>query len=244
MEKYSPLRDLAPRDEVSRAIYEQMILTNTNYVLLDLASYARPDVIRKRFPTILKTCLEDGVDITRQPIPVVPAAHYCCGGVLADGWGRTSLKGLYAAGEVACTGVHGANRLASTSLLEGLVWGTRAAQDIAVRFDGERPYKASEIYRWRYPKKEDDLDPALVNQDWLTIRSTMWNYAGVIRTRKRLERAKADLDYLRHRIEQFYRAAPINPAIVGLRHGILVALMITQAALANPVSRGAHFIKK
>ncbi len=244
MERYSPQRDLAPRDEVSRAIYEEMIVTNTNYVLLDLASYVKAADIRKRFPTIRRTCLEDGVDITREPIPVVPAAHYCCGGVLADGKGRTSLAGLYAVGEVACTGVHGANRLASTSLLEGLVWGTRAARDVADRFDDSRPYKASEIHRWYYPKKEEGVDPALVNQDWLTIRSTMWNYAGIIRTRKRLERAKSDLEYLRHRIEKFYREARVDPAMVGLRHGILVALMITQAALANPASRGAHFIKK
>jgi L-aspartate oxidase len=244
MEKYSPQRDLAPRDEVTRAIYEEMIVTNSNYVLLDLASYAKPGTIRKRFPTILRTCLEDGVDITRAPIPVVPAAHYCCGGVLADGQGKTSLAGLYAVGEVACTGVHGANRLASTSLLEGLVWGTRAARDIVGIFDDSRPYRASEIHRWYNPKKDEIVDPALVNQDWLTIRSTMWNYAGVIRTRKRLERAKSDLEYLSHRIEKFYQAARIEPAIVGLRHGILVALMITRAALANPVSRGAHFIKK
>jgi L-aspartate oxidase len=244
MEKYSPKRDLAPRDEVARAIYEEMIVTNTNYVLLDLASYSNIADIRDRFPTIFKTCLEDGVDITRMPIPVVPAAHYSCGGVLADGWGRTSLAGLYAVGEVACTGVHGANRLASTSLLEGLVWGTRAARDIAKRFDGSRPYKASEIHRWYHPKKEEDVDPALVNQDWLTIRSTMWNYAGIIRTRKRLERAKSDLEYLSHRIEKFYQAARLEPALIGLRHGILVALMITRAALANPTSLGAHFIKK
>jgi len=244
MEKYSPQRDLAPRDEVSRAIYEEMIVTNTDYVLLDLASYAKGADIRKRFPTIYRTCLEDGVDITRGPIPVVPAAHYSCGGVLADGFGRTSLAGLYAVGEVACTGVHGANRLASTSLLEGLVWGTRAALDIAGRFDDSRPYKASEIHRWYHPRKEEDIDPALINQDWLTIRSTMWNYAGIIRTRKRLERAKADLEYLRHRIERFYREARVDPAIVSLRHGIQVALMITHAALSNPASRGAHFIKK
>jgi len=244
MEKYSPDRELAPRDEVSRAIYEEMIVTNTSHVLLDLASYVKTETIRKRFPTILKTCLEDGIDITRQPIPVVPAAHYCCGGVLADGRGRTSLAGLYAAGEVACTGVHGANRLASTSLLEGLVWGTRAARDIAERFDDSRPYKASEIHRWYNPKKEEAVDPALVNQDWLTIRSTMWNYAGIIRTRKRLARAKSDLEYLSHRIEQFYQASSLEPALVGLRHGILVALMITRAALANPTSRGAHYIKK
>jgi L-aspartate oxidase len=245
MRKYSPKGELAPRDEVARAIYEEMILTNTNYVLLDLASYARPATIRKRFPTILRTCLEDGLDITRQPIPVVPAAHYCCGGVLADGWGRTSLSGLYAVGEVACTGVHGANRLASTSLLEGLVWGTRAARHIAGRCDEAGiAYRISEIEPWHHPAKEEEVDPALVNQDWLTIRSTMWNYAGVIRTRKRLERARSDLAYLSHRIEKFYQAARIGPAIVGLRHGILVALMITRAALANPVSRGAHFIKK
>lgn len=244
MEKYSPKRDLAPRDEVARAIYEEMIVTNTNYVLLDLASYAKVVDIRKRFPTIYRTCLEDGVDITRMPIPVVPAAHYSCGGVLADGWGRTSLAGLYAVGEVSCTGVHGANRLASTSLLEGLVWGTRAARDIAARFDDSRPYRASEIHRWYHPKKEEDVDPALVNQDWLTIRSTMWNYAGIIRTSKRLERAKSDLEYLSHRIEKFYQASRLEPALIGLRHGILVALMITRAALANPTSRGAHFIKK
>jgi L-aspartate oxidase len=244
MGKYSPQRELAPRDEVSRAIYEEMIVTNSNYVLLDLASHAKPATIRKRFPTILRTCLEEGIDITRQPIPVVPAAHYCCGGVLADGWGRTSLAGLYAVGEVACTGVHGANRLASTSLLEGLVWGTRAARDIAGCFDDSRPYKASEIHRWYNPKEEETVDPALINQDWLTIRSTMWNYAGIIRTPKRLNRAKSDLEYLSHRIEKFYQAARIGPEIVGLRHGILVALMITRAALANPVSRGAHFIKK
>lgn len=244
MEKYSPQLDLAPRDEVTRAIYEEMIVTNSNNVLLDLASYASPETIRKRFPTILRTCLEDGVDITRAPIPVVPAAHYCCGGVLADGRGKTSLTGLYAVGEVACTGVHGANRLASTSLLEGLVWGTRAARDVIEIFDDSRPYKASEIHRWYHPKNEETVDPALVNQDWLTIRSTMWNYAGVIRTHKRLDRAKSDLEYLSHRIEKFYQAARLGPAIVGLRHGILVALMITRAALANPVSRGAHFIKK
>jgi L-aspartate oxidase len=221
-----------------------MIVTNSNYVLLDLASYAKWSDIRRRFPNIYKTCLEDGIDITRSPIPVVPAAHYCCGGVLADGWGRTSLDGLYAVGEVACTGVHGANRLASTSLLEGLVWGTRAAQDIVDLFDDSRPYRASEIHRWYRPKREEVVDPALINQDWLTIRSTMWNYSGIIRTRKRLNRAKSDLEYLSHRIEKFYQAARLEPALIGLRHGILVALMITRAALANPVSRGAHFIKK
>ncbi|MEK7765163.1 MAG: FAD-binding protein, partial [bacterium] len=243
MEKYSRKRDLAPRDEVTRAIYEEMTNGDSPHVLLDLASYATID-IKKRFPTIYRTCRRYGIDITRDPIPVVPAAHYCCGGVQVDDWGRTSLQALYAVGEVSCTGVHGANRLASTSLLEGLVWGTRAARHIAAGIPHRAPYRQSEIHRWYAPARNEAIDPALINQDWLTIRSTMWNYAGIIRTRKRLERARADLEYLRHRIERFYREARMDPKIVGLRHGIQVALMITHAALANPVSRGAHYIKE
>jgi L-aspartate oxidase len=242
MEKYSDKKDLAPRDEVTRAIYEEMTNSNSSYVLLDLASYAKIDIPR-RFPHIYKTCLKYGIDITREPIPVVPAAHYSCGGVLVDGWGRSSLKNLYAVGEVSCTGLHGANRLASTSLLEGLVWGTRAAQHISDHFDPGPPCDPTDIHPWYYPEREEEIDPALVNQDWLTIRSTMWNYAGIIRTKKRLERAKADLEYLRHRIEKFYREARMDPEVVGLKHGIQVALMITHAALANPVSLGAHYRK-
>ncbi len=242
MEKYSPLGELAPRDEVTRAIYQEMINTNSNYVLLDLANYVRVD-IRKRFPHIYEACRQRGLDITRQPIPVVPAAHFCCGGVLVDVWGKTSLEGLYAVGEVACTGLHGANRLASTSLLEGLVWGVRAIKHIAEHFQPGFPYNPEKIHPWYYPEREEEIDPALIHQDWMTIRSTMWNYAGIIRTRKRLERALADLEYLKHRIDRFYREAPMDPEIVELRHGIQVALMITRAALANPESRGCHFRK-
>lgn len=242
MEKYSEKGDLAPRDEVTRGIYEEMTNSNSSYVLLDLASYAKFD-IKKRFPNIYATCLKYGLDITKEPIPVVPAAHFCCGGVLADEWGKTSLKGLYAVGEVSCTGLHGSNRLASTSLLEGLVWGTRAARHIVNHFDPAQSYKESEIHPWYYPQHEDETDPALVNQDWISIRSTMWNYAGIIRTRKRLERAKSDLEYLRHRIEKFYKEAKMDPKVVSLKHGILVALMITQAALGNMVSHGSHYRK-
>jgi len=217
-----------------------MILTNATHVELDLASYAQVDV-KLRFPNIYETCLRYGIDISRDPIPVVPAAHYCCGGVLADAWGRTSLRGLYAVGETACTGVHGANRLASTSLLEGLVWGTRAGRRLA-ETRGEASFShGNTIHEWYYPDRPEDVDPALINQDWLTIRSTMWNYAGIIRTGKRLARAQADLEYLHHRIEKFYREAIPAPEIVGLRHGLEVALMIIRAALANPVSAGAHF---
>jgi len=242
MENYHEMRELAPRDEVTRAIYEEMTNSNSNYVYLDLASHTKID-IAKRFPNIYRTCLEFGIDITKAPIPVVPAAHYSCGGVLVDTWGRSSLKGLYAVGEVSCTGLHGANRLASTSLLEGLIWGARASRVIASHFDPESPYKEGHIHEWYYPKKEEEIDPALVNQDWLSIKSTMWNYAGIIRTKKRLERATADLDYLRHRIEKFYKEAKMDAKVVGLKHGIQVAQLITYAALNNPVSRGAHFIK-
>jgi L-aspartate oxidase len=243
MERYSELKDLAPRDEVTRAIYEEITNASLNYVYLDLASYAKID-IKKRFPNIYKTCLRYGIDMTVEPIPVVPAAHYCCGGVLVDDWGRSSLRGLYAVGEVSCTGVHGANRLASTSLLEGLVWGTRAARHIAAHFNPALEHDISEIHRWYYPEKQEEIDPALITQDWISIRSTMWNYAGIIRTPKRLERARADLDYLRHRIEKFYREARMDESVVGLKHGIQVALLITYAALGNPVSRGAHYVKK
>lgn len=242
MENYSEKKDLAPRDEVTRAIYEEMTNTNSSYVLLDLASYAKID-IKKRFPYIYQTCLKYGIDISQDPIPVVPAAHYCCGGILVDKWGKSSIKGLYAVGEAACTGLHGANRLASTSLLEGLIWGTRASRYITSRFDSKLPYEPSDIHEWYYPQKEEEIDPALINQDWLFIRSTMWNYAGIIRTKKRLERARADLDYLRHRIEKFYKEARMEAEIVGLKHGIQVAQLITSAAINNPISRGAHFIK-
>lgn len=241
MENYNKKKELAPRDEVSRAIYEEMTNSNSSYVYLDLVSYAKID-IKKRFPHIYKTCLMYGIDITKESIPVVPAAHYCCGGILVDEWGRSSLRNLYAVGEVSCTGVHGANRLASTSLLEGLVWGRRASKSIVSHFDPAK-LDPSEIRNWYYPEKEEEIDPALINQDWLSIRSTMWNYAGIIRTKKRLERAKADLDYLRHRIEKFYKEAKMDEKVVGLKHGIQVALLITYAALGNPTSLGAHYIK-
>jgi len=243
MGDYSEKKELAPRDEVTRAIYEEMTNTNTSYVYLDLASHTKID-IKKRFPTIYNTCLHYGINITQDPIPVVPAAHYCCGGVMVDIWGLSSLKRLYAVGEVACTGLHGANRLASTSLLEGLVWGSRAAKHIVAHFKSRLPYKPSDIHEWYYPKKEEEIDPALINQDWLFIRSTLWNYAGIIRTKKRLERARADLDYLRHRIDKFYMEARMDPKIVGLKHGIQVAQLITHAAINNPISRGAHYIKE
>lgn len=243
MDKYSPLRDLAPRDEVSRAIYAEMIKYGDDYVLLDLASFAKIN-IRERFPTIYQNCLKYGIDIESKPIPVAPAAHFSCGGVLCDLNGRSSVRNLYAIGEVSATGVHGANRLASVSLLEGLVWGARAAEDIAAVIAADRdPYTIAEVPEWKYPYPQEKLDPALVWQDLMTIKSILWNYNGIIRTVKRMERAKADLDYLRHRIEKFYQASEIGNRIITLRDSVQTALLIVEASMRNRVSRGAHFVK-
>ncbi len=242
MKKYSPMGDLAPRDEVSRAIYEEMIKYGDNYVLLDLASFAKIN-IKERFPTIYENCLKYGIDITKKPIPVVPAAHFSCGGVLADLNGRTSLKNLYAIGEVACTGLHGANRLASVSLLEGLVWGVKTAENILESIVNEKDtYVISEIPVWKYPYPQEKLDPALVWQDLVTIRYIMWNYSGIIRTTKRLERARSDLDYLKNQITKFYQETEIKTGIIDLRDSVQTALIVVNAALRNKVSRGAHYI--
>ncbi|UCH97638.1 MAG: FAD-binding protein, partial [Candidatus Aminicenantes bacterium] len=244
MKKYSSMGDLAPRDEVSRAIYEEMIKYGDDYVLLDLASFAKIN-IKERFPTIHETCMKYGIDIEKRAIPVVPAAHYSCGGVLSDLRGRTNLKNLYAIGEVSCTGVQGANRLASVSLLEGLVWGVKSAEDILQIIDKEEiPYVISEVSPWKYPYPQEKLDPALVWQDLVTIRYIMWNYSGLIRTHKRLERARSDLDYLRYRIIKFYRSTEINNSIINLRDSVQTALLVVNAARHNKISRGAHYIAK
>ncbi len=242
MKKYSPLGDLAPRDEVCRAMYEEMIKRGDAYVYLDLASYTDIN-IKKRFPMIYKKCLSLDIDIQKVPIPVVPAAHYSCGGVQVDIWGRTSLKNLYAVGEVAATGLHGANRLASTSLLEGLIWGIRSARHLTEHFKDKKTYKESEIPPWRFPETEEECDPALVQQDWVSIKSTMWNYVGIIRTVKRLERAQADLDYLKNRIDDFYRRVHLVPMVINLRNGIRTARIVAESAFKNRVSRGAHFVR-
>lgn len=243
MKNYSSLGDLAPRDEVSRAIYAEMIKNNDDFVLLDLASFAKIN-ISERFPTIYKTCLEFGINIEERPIPVVPAAHYSCGGVLSNLNGRTNLKNLYAIGEVANTGVHGANRLASVSLLEGLVWGVKSAEDIINCINEEKkPYIIDEVLEWKYPYPQEELDPALVLQDRVTIKYIMWNYSGIIRTVKRLERAISDLNYLLHRIIKFYQKTEMTNSIVNLKDSVQTALLVVNAALRNKKSRGAHYIR-
>jgi L-aspartate oxidase len=238
MEKYDPRGSLAPRDVVARAIHTEMLENKEPHVVLDL-THKDADWIRQRFPNIHAECLREGIDLTRQPIPVVPAAHYCCGGVAVDLLGRTSMARLRAVGEVSCTGVHGANRLASTSLLEGLVWGMEAGKSAAENLKQTAPAYFPEIAPWRY--EDETVDPALVLQDWNTIKYTMWNYVGLVRTTKRMKRARAILRELQTEIEYFYERARLTDEIIGLRNGCQAALAVLFAAMENRTSHGAHY---
>ena len=243
MKRYDPARaDLAPRDEVARAMYQEMENEGSDYLLLD-ARTADGAPLDERFPGIFEKCMSVGLDIRHEPIPVVPAAHYFCGGVKVGLTGRTSVAGLYAAGETACTGVHGANRLASVSLLEGLYFGHVAGTDAARDPIAVAPGLRASIPDWVSPSPAEEFDPVLIQQDLLNIQSTMWNYAGIIRNRKRLERASADLNYLSHRIEQFYRQATVSRPIVELRNALLAARVIVSAAYSNGKSLGCHFVE-
>ena len=243
MKRYDPvLADLAPRDEVARAMYKEMENEGSDYLLLDARS-ADGAPLDERFPGIFETCMAVGLDIRREPIPVVPAAHYFCGGVKVGLNGRTSVEGLYAVGETACTGVHGANRLASVSLLEGLYFGHAAGMDAAREPSAVPAGLRASIPDWVSPAPAEEFDPVLIQQDLLSIQSTMWNYAGIIRNMKRLERAVADLNYLSHRIEQFYRQATISRPIVELRNALLAARVVVSAAYSNGKSLGCHFVE-
>jgi L-aspartate oxidase len=241
MTEYAPRwGDLAPRDVVARAIHQEMIEHGYPYVLLDLSSHMEPDKIRERFPTIYAACLRVGVDITAGPVPVVPAAHYSCGGVLVDGWGRATIEGLYAVGEVSCTGVHGANRLASTSLLEGLLWGDRAGRDIAVR-DDLASVSEGQVPPWEDVSDGALADPVLVYRDRRTIQYIMWLYVGLARSTRRLARALRELNHLWESIDGFYRATRLNDDLIGLRNLAQVAWVVSRAAWHNRQSRGAHY---
>ena len=242
MQKYNPeWKDLAPRDVVARSIHQEMLKNDVPNVYLDLRSYIARDEILAHFPTIYQRSLEYGVDITRDLVPVVPAAHYSCGGIWVDEWSRTTRRYLYAAGEVACTGLHGANRLASTSLLEGLVWGERAAQDILREFAaGAAMPDGDDIPPWQDAGVET-ADPALISQDMSSIKHIMWNYVGLVRTAPRLERALRDLRELEIEIEQFYRRTRLNDQLIGLRNAVRTAIVVTTAAWQNRRSMGCHY---
>ena len=234
--------DLAPRDVVSQAMMEEMLRTGEPCLYLDVSRVQQD--LPTRFPTVFQHCADIGLDIRKEPIPVVPAAHYFCGGVLTDLRGRTDMDGLYAIGECACTGLHGANRLASTSLLEALTWGLSAGQDIARRCASGPSLPArlcAAIPDWEPLGDEKNDDPALVAQDWAAIRNTMWNYVGISRSTARFRRAFEDLRDLSRHIHDFYKRTRLSPRLVDLFHGSHTAYVITQAALRNRQSLGCHF---
>jgi len=244
MEKYSSeWKDLAPRDVVARAIHNEMEAHGYSHVLLDIGSHMPSDALRARFPNIYAECFRVGIDITREPIPIVPAAHYFCGGVQVDLWGRSSIQNLYAVGEVSCTGLHGANRLASTSLLEGLVWGARAAEQIeeTCRLTPPRTLGRNDVPAWDESGLTQDSDPALIQGDMQTIQNIMWHYAGLIRSGDRLSRAIRELRHLQNEIETFYRTTKLSDGLIGLRNAVEVALIVAQAARHNRQSRGCHY---
>jgi L-aspartate oxidase len=241
MQEYSPdWKDLAPRDVVSRSIHDEMLKTDMPHVYLDLRSFIPAERIREQFPNIYRTGSDYGVDISTELVPVVPAAHYFCGGVWADEWGKTTISDLYAAGEVACTGVHGANRLASTSLLEGLLWGRRAAEHIEAHLPSHLPRSAQDIPPWQDYGGEPP-DPALITQDLSSIKHIMWNYVGLVRTTDRLSRAIRELRALETEIENFYRVARITDGLIGLRNAVRTATIVTMAAWENKESMGCHY---
>lgn len=240
MKKYHEDGELAPRDIVSRAILEEMIAEKEDCVYLDI-THKDEEYLKHRFPTIYAHCLENKVDMAKEPIPVVPAAHYTCGGVKTDLKGRTNMKRLYAVGEVACTGLHGANRLASTSLLEGLTWGYIAAEDILKNLENFSEYDQDKIKDWSQAHEEVDL--ALIAQDQMTLKQTMWNYVGLSRSQNRLARARAMFIELQDEISKFYKHAQLHDELIGLRNGVEVAFMVLNASLRNKQSVGCFYLK-
>ena len=240
MEKYHELKDLAPRDTVARAIDEEMKKSGDDCVYLDI-SHKPADFIQSRFPNIYQRCLELGIDMARQPIPVVPAAHYMCGGVVTDAWGRTTIANLYAVGEVSMTGLHGANRLASNSLLEALVFSHQAAQAARQTLPLLQVKPGVPVAAWDTYGARDSEEGVVVSHSWEEIRRFMWNYVGIVRSNSRLLRAQARIGPILEEINEYYWKFLITSDLLELRNIAYVADLIIQMALRRKESRGLHY---
>ncbi|HEY6001031.1 MAG TPA: L-aspartate oxidase [bacterium] len=236
MARYDQRADLAPRDIVARAIDHEMKVSGAEHVLLDI-THRPADFLRERFPAIHARCLELGIDLTRQPIPVVPAAHYMCGGVVTDAGGRSTLEGLYCAGEAAFTGLHGANRLASNSLLESVVFAHRAFESALAAPRVPVPPVAP----WNPGGATASTEEVVVSQNWDELRRAMWNYVGIVRSDKRLARARARVRLLKEEIEEYYRNVLVTNDLIELRNITTVAELIIECAARRAESRGLHY---
>lgn len=241
MKEYHDLKDLAPRDVVARAIDDVLKRTGDDHVVLDI-THLDSDFIKESFPNIYKTCFNVGIDITKEPIPVVPGAHYACGGLQVDIDGRTTIPGLYAIGEVACTGLHGANRLASNSLLEGLVFAHRAALDALLQHNkGNYITDFSDVNEWVVGEAIPSDENVVVSQDWDELRRYMWNYVGIVRSDRRLERARRRHNMLQDEISEYYWNYVITSDLLELRNIATVAHLIIESASLRKESRGLHY---
>ena len=238
MDRFHPRAELAPRDVVARAIDHEMKRLGADCLHLDV-SHLDEQLLRAHFPNILARCADFGVDITAEPIPVVPAAHYTCGGIVTDLRGRTDVPGLYAVGEVASTGLHGANRMASNSLLECVVFARAASEDAASWVTGQSPLP--DPPPWDASQVTDSDEDVVISHNWDELRRFMWDYVGIVRTDKRLERAKHRVGVLRREIHEYYSNYKVSPDLVELRNLALVADLIIQSAMNRRESRGLHY---